>query len=614
MKLKYIADYLSITQFNNIEIPPFLVLTGLNGSGKTHLLQAIKNGNVSIEDTPKEQIIHFDNSLFGLDNEPIVTSRTIQDEKTNVFVAINERFIKREYLKNISVLVPEISEVALQKNKSFYYLTPDDFAGANLSDKFKSYNQYVRQIFSEISQITTGTEPQLVKTACERLIKEIQKPLELLTREEFDDLYVPLKYKNDFLINSLGRVFSDYWGKWELNQYRTFRNSNYNESHKVFNEQDFVKVHGSKPWELINDIISGFGSLDYKVNSPVGLERGHPFQLKLISTKNEKITIDFGHLSSGERTMMALVSSLYKSKIDKNFPSVLLLDEIDASLHPSMSQSMLKVIDHELVNTRNLKVILVTHSPSTVALAPENSIYLMNKAGLDRIIKSTNKEALSILTEGFASLTIAESNLKITYNIKNSSKYVLLTEGIIDKIILEAAWKQLENTNPNFDIQDCFDASYLRNLFSRQDIFVNYPTKAFIALFDFDKEGYESWNGLSNYDVIENDPKKGLLKKHKTNNAYALLLPVPTGPLESQVIQSGIATFKEKSHLPIELMFYGVPSLASRFANESQVGGGTLIKFHGDKTAFAKDVATSLAAADFQTIKPLFAAIQNIFK
>jgi predicted ATPase len=49
MKLIYQKDHLSITQFNPIDIPDFTILTGINGAGKSHLLQAIENRSVLVD-------------------------------------------------------------------------------------------------------------------------------------------------------------------------------------------------------------------------------------------------------------------------------------------------------------------------------------------------------------------------------------------------------------------------------------------------------------------------------------------------------------------------------------------------------------------------------------
>ena len=131
----------------------------------------------------------------------------------------------------------------------------------------------------------------------------------------------------------------------------------------------------------------------------------------------------------------------------RDSPDVLLLDEVDASLHPSMMRNMLGVIQNIFLKN-DIKVILVSHSPSTIALSPEESIFIMNKSGENRIEKRSKKEALSILTEGFATLNDIEPTLSIDYNLSKTDLPVLFTEGITDKIIIEEAWKKL---NPDKD-------------------------------------------------------------------------------------------------------------------------------------------------------------------
>ncbi len=115
--------------------------------------------------------------------------------------------------------------------------------------------------------------------------------------------------------------------------------------------------------------------------------------------KYKDIEISFEDLSSGEKILMALVASIYKSQSDGVFPDILLLDEIDATLHPSMIKNLLKVIENIFL-AKGVKVIFTTHSPTTVALAPNDSIYVMKKDGLDRIQKTSKEKAIKILTEG----------------------------------------------------------------------------------------------------------------------------------------------------------------------------------------------------------------------
>lgn len=613
MRIRYDSEYLSITPFASIDLTPFTVLTGLNGAGKTHLLQAIKNGHVRIEGITPDRIILFDHSQFVLDNEFMVNTRTLQEERKEIYDAIREQLANRNFIALIREIVEVLGAIAYKKGVGFYDLTAEDLQEEGMAEFFAAYQQYTGQVREVMHLLAEGNLATIGRPALNRLCREVKKPLELLSREELDQWYTPHAYKNDFLIHQLGKVFSDYWEKWELNLYRRFRNEKFQEAHFTYSEEEFIQEFGEKPWLVVNRIIARFGSLQYQVNNPEGLERGHDYKVKLVSTRDEKVAVDFGQLSSGERTLMALVSGMYKAIVDRQFPQVLLLDEIDAFLHPGMAKNMLDVLAGEFVQNKSMNVILTTHSPSTVAQAPESSVFIMHKGGANRIVTTSKKGALNLLTEGFAALTTSESHLKVSYNVNKASDCILFTEGITEKIILEAAWYNLESRELSFDILDCFDAGFLGNLFARGGLFANYPHKTFVALFDFDEEGYMAWNGLPGYELIEDDPRKGLLKKHATHPAYALLLPVPEGAVQAQVVQGGHEMYGYNPQLSMELLFYGVPALSNRFVREPMAGGGILIRFQGDKTSFASEVATRLGPDDFEPLRPLFEAVKDIF-
>ena len=62
MKLTYSKSLLSIQNFPEIDIPSFAVITGVNGSGKTHLLRSIENGSIIAEgaQSKNHSIRYFD--------------------------------------------------------------------------------------------------------------------------------------------------------------------------------------------------------------------------------------------------------------------------------------------------------------------------------------------------------------------------------------------------------------------------------------------------------------------------------------------------------------------------------------------------------------------------
>jgi len=203
-----------------------------------------------------------------------------------------------------------------------------------------------------------------------------------------------------------------------------YQNRIHGKSYPCVSEAEFLRKNGDPPWNLVNDILRQFDTMKYQVNSPEGIDIFANFQLKLQHTERADLEIEFDSLSSGEKILMALVASVYKSQGDSNFPEILLLDEIDASLHPSMIKNMLSVIGNVFLR-HGVQVILVTHSPTTIALAPEDSIYLMNPSGAIRIVQSDRQEALGILTQGFATI---EEGLKLFDEVARQ-RLTVITEG-----------------------------------------------------------------------------------------------------------------------------------------------------------------------------------------
>jgi energy-coupling factor transporter ATP-binding protein EcfA2 len=331
------------------------------------------------------------------------------------------------------------------------------------------------------------------------MIKTLPYSIDEVTEEDFKARYKPFMTKQDFLPATIGKVIWDYHVKYEQNEFSQYRNEKRKANHRVFTESEFIKHHGEKPWEILNRILESFNTLNYRINSPEGIDTRENFILKLIHTENPNLQIDFSSLSSGERVLMALVASIYKLKSDQYFPDVLLLDELDASLHPSMIKNMLDVIQN-VFSMNNVKVILVTHSPTTIALCPEESIYVMNRSGSNRIEKKDRRSALSILTEGFA--TLDEGIL--LFNQTLSDKLNILTEGR-NTVFLRKALQQ-ENIHDEVNIINVFESKtgkdQLKTLF---DFFSSVDHKSKVLfVWDCDAQsiGTRIQEGNNNYFFI----------------------------------------------------------------------------------------------------------------
>ena len=412
MQLVFKAKHISIENFSPIELPDFTVLTGVNGSGKSHLLDAIQKRKVVLQGEESGSIVLFNYETFKLENEGAFNGQQLAQEREQAW-AFHEQQVKnpaRNWKSGFGANYENLKEQCQVEKKSIWSLALGVAAPyrKTLTGFFRSAN------------LKGNAQAQGIYS----LAKKLPYAIDEIDREQFISLYKPFAFKNDFLPNQLGKIFWDYYVKYRSNQINEFENEKHGKDYQVLTQDEFSQTHGEKPWELVNKILATFDSLKYEVNSPEGADYFGNFQLKLKHLEKPGLEVDFTSLSSGERILMALVASVYKSSSDGIFPDILLLDEVDASLHPSMMKNMLEVIQSIFLK-QGVKVVLVSHSPTTIALAPEDSIYVMNRSGFDRIVKKSKSEALSILTEGFATL---DQGIKL-FDQVSKSNLTILTEG-----------------------------------------------------------------------------------------------------------------------------------------------------------------------------------------
>lgn len=152
---------------------------------------------------------------------------------------------------------------------------------------------------------------------------------------------------------------------------------------------------------------------------------------KLISTISER-SVEPSQLSSGEKVIFGLFLMLLGFYRGHVAPKLILLDEVDASLHPSMIKAVHFIVN-EVVIKNGGGVIFATHSPTTVALSKEMSVHLLHPGEVvDKISRVTRPAAISELSEGFATF---ESLLSLRNTTRSK---VILSEGHNYRLINKA--------------------------------------------------------------------------------------------------------------------------------------------------------------------------------
>lgn len=219
-------------------------------------------------------------------------------------------------------------------------------------------------------------------------------------------------------------------------------------THVALTSEEFVAEYGEPPWEKVDRALSAFG-LPFEVVGPTSTPQPVPISNQgrsqapamsfMVRVKGGSEAIAPEQLSSGEQVLLELAIAIFQhdeTRINLSKPTLLLLDEKDASLHPANVKRWLEAIADGLVEKQGIKCIITTHSPITVALAPEGSIFEMT---VDKPYPQpcSKQSALDQLTVGLPTLAI-----------DYSARRQVFTESSIDARHFQAIYDILK---PDFD-------------------------------------------------------------------------------------------------------------------------------------------------------------------
>ncbi len=358
IKIKITREYKSLKPTDSIfELPKFTVLTGLNGSGKTHFLEAISSNNISE-------------------------------------VQYNDKIIKNIKYIPFNGLNPSI-EIEANENiiKQFVNQVWQGFS--RITTQFIKHNHYSSGL-KQLILNQYSNQPQ-IKAFIEKVFIETNKDAVSINEDDFlNNFEVAFIGNNDFFTAQFALIFKDYHIKLEDNNYNEYCKE---KGKPYFIEplpaDQFYKKYGQPPWEFVNKILEE-SNIPYKVNNPMGTRKEASFVFKLID-KEQNIEINPMDLSTGEKVLMSLALAIYNTENASGTPELLLIDEPDAALHPSMSKRMVEVLNKNIVEESNIPTIITTHSPTTIIATEGVSIFEQKRGETipTRISKQTAVELLS---------------------------------------------------------------------------------------------------------------------------------------------------------------------------------------------------------------------------
>jgi len=406
IRIKLHEKYKSFDADFEIELEgKLMILSGVNGSGKSQLMN----------------IIYGDR---GINPNTGTRSKDLNRTVTIDNVEITWKNIELRSFKD-NITLPEII-----KSSSYLFNTAAD----------QAFNQYKQH------GLNPAHNPNFT-SSIEKAIKLLGNEYDLNTRniaeDKFKSVLRDAKYvweQDDVFSDTIGNVFFSHATEIAQGQQNAGKHGG-----PAFNPLTL----GIAPWEELNQLF-GILKIEYRFKDNYDIKYGEltetPMLFQINSNGNliEEESRPLKDLSDGEKAIISLCfTSLIKINTDDK--KILLLDEFDATLNPSLIESLFIVIKKYFID-KGIVVIMTTHSPATISLAPDFTSYYEvfkknhSSARVFKInrddyleLQKVNKQFYDKINDQAGRITELEAS------IDSDEDVLIITEGKTDwKYILKA--------------------------------------------------------------------------------------------------------------------------------------------------------------------------------
>ena len=190
------------------------------------------------------------------------------------------------------------------------------------------------------------------------------------------------------------------------------------------------------PWDAFNELLRVSGIAYQVTPPPKGIRLA--YECKFVH-RETNVPVAADEMSSGERVLLTLFMTIFSAETNGRMPRLLLLDEPDAHLHPEMARRFLRAVREVLVEKHDVRVMLTTHSPTTVAMCPEGAIFAMlplERNDGPRVRPVSVDEALGVLCRGVPTLRVRLENRRQVFveSEFDQTVYELVAECLAEHI------------------------------------------------------------------------------------------------------------------------------------------------------------------------------------
>ncbi|MCT4617288.1 MAG: ATP-binding protein [Candidatus Gracilibacteria bacterium] len=477
-----------------------IIISGVNGSGKSQLLNIIKNEDSHNGVSSIKANIILDGNILQIGN-----------------------ILYRSIRENINI--PNLTQATPQNIINYKNIVSGHYIKTRLNLRDQSLKNF----------------QQSSKLARKYLIDkygDIKFDSGRLTREEIDEA-IPNTFiwkTDDIFTNFIGDIFFNYASrKLELKAKKS-------DEGILSSEINFDYEIGIAPWVEFNELFGKVGfeyrfKTNYKISNSQINEQPKLYGIKKDGSIDEDQSRDLNDLSDGEKAIISFVFGSL-SGIKKEDIKILLLDEFDATLNPSLIKMFFQILDTYFIK-KGIQVIIVTHSPATISLTPNYAIFyeVFKKNASERIekVQKHNYIELEIVNREFYEKIsnqedriseLKAENKKLEdvkekiQNLELENKPLIITEGKTDWKHLKAALKKF---NPNYSNLDINFLEYDEDIKMGDNELLNMcqqysktpHSEKIIFIFDRD-----------NKNIINKVEKEGK-PKNWGNNIYSFAIPKP---------------------------------------------------------------------------------------
>lgn len=450
MRIEFVNQYGVISNLTTVALPDFAVLIGPNGAGKSHIFRALLTGELAILGIAKEEIQHYDVSSF----RPPPSGQANRQTSELTRRLVDAFFVRKSNEPSFSEMSLEVFDEAIgeaglsgdaEAQGSFVAGLRDEIQRTPRRGVFGlgGSNPYTARLRDRVLIPLAALEPSNDRRNRPRDPKEssylmllsaaMRKANKLpheLIREDIADA---MHYDDNLVSNLLSEVFSAY----KIAQYAWAHRQIEAEGVRTYAE--LIQQYQSDtppPWHVMREVLADMREaagdhalFDFDFTDPedqeLGIDNFELFSFKTdMTNRTTGAMYEPNELSSGEQILMALCMVSFNQILGRRPPQLLLLDEVDAMLHPSMVKALIRTLKTLFVSN-GIPVMMNSHSPMTVATLAEGEVFRVNRTGYHvEIGPVTKADAISELSEGLATV---DMGLRIAAS--GESTITILTEG-----------------------------------------------------------------------------------------------------------------------------------------------------------------------------------------